>query len=137
MPTPQIPGGECPHCHAPVIDLFAEWTDEYQTSSGKKAILAGNIVFDCCFCQGPIQLVLPLAIESPRLPPGAFFVAKRSRTRCDEWLLSQHPGYSLSQVIEMAALQHGGKWAFEGYNWKEGTIHQHGVDAAPVAGSNP
>ena len=44
MATPQIPGGTCGHCRAPVIDLFAEWTDEYQTSGGKQAILAGAVV---------------------------------------------------------------------------------------------
>jgi hypothetical protein len=54
MATPQIPGGRCVHCQAPVIDLFAEWTDEYQTRAGKDAILAGDIVFDCYYCQMPL-----------------------------------------------------------------------------------
>jgi hypothetical protein len=137
MATPQIPGGNCPHCHAPIIDLFAEWTDEYQTAGGKQAILAGGIVFDCYYCQGPIQLVLPLAIEMPQLPLGAYAVAKRSKARCNNWLTSQHPGFSLTQVVELANWQSGGKWAFDGYNWKEGVIHQHGLDSAPQLGSQP
>jgi hypothetical protein len=28
----------------------------------------------------------------------------------------------------MAGWQHRGEWAFDGYNWKEGDIHQHGQD---------
>jgi hypothetical protein len=38
-----------------VIDLFAEWTEEYQTSAGKQALLAGAVVFDCYYCQMPLQ----------------------------------------------------------------------------------
>ena len=32
MATPQIPDDKCEHCGAPIIDLFAEWTDDYQTA---------------------------------------------------------------------------------------------------------
>src|SRR5438105_3325682 len=77
MATPQIPGGQCPHCGAPLIDLFAEWTDDYQTAVGKQDILAGEIVFDCTFCEGPVQLVLPLALVLPRKLVGDYRVAKR------------------------------------------------------------
>ena len=67
MATPQIPGGRCLHCGAPVIDPFAEWTEEYQTATGKRDILAGDVVFDCYFCEGPLQLALPLAIVVPQV----------------------------------------------------------------------
>src|SRR5437868_10595304 len=66
MATPQIPGGECGHCRAPIIDVFAEWTDDYQTKQGKQAILAGDIVFDCYYCGGPLQVILPLALILPQ-----------------------------------------------------------------------
>jgi len=132
MATPQIPGGVCPHCRAPIVDLFAEWTDEYQTAAGKQAILAGDMVFDCYYCQQAFQLVLPLAVILPQRSATAYRVAKRSKARCDAWLLSQHPGYSLSQVVEMAGWQHGVQWAFDGYNWKEGDWHIHGQDSAPI-----
>ena len=82
MATPQVPGGRCVYCHAPVIDVFAEWTDEYQTAEGKKAILAGDIVFDCYYCQEPLQLTLPLALIAPTKPPSEYKVAKRARLRC-------------------------------------------------------
>ena len=59
------PRWACVHCRAPVIDLFAEWTDEYQTPGGKRAILAGDVVFDCYCCHGLLRLVLPLAIVGP------------------------------------------------------------------------
>ena len=55
MATPQIPGGKCGHCQAPIIDLFAEWTEEYQTREGKQNICEGRIVFDCYYCEGPLQ----------------------------------------------------------------------------------
>ena len=29
----------------------------------------------------------------------------------------------------MAGLQYGGRWAFDGYNWAEGQIDDHGQDA--------
>jgi hypothetical protein len=132
MATPQIPGGQCPNCQASIIDLFAEWTDEYQTAGGKKAILAGDIVFDCYYCQEPVQLVLPLALIAPVKAAGSFQLAKRSKVRCQDWLISQHPGHSLSEIVVMAAWQHHGKWAFDGYNWKEGDIHRHGQDAPPT-----
>jgi hypothetical protein len=132
MATPQIPGGQCPHCGAPVIDLFAEWTDEYQTPAGKQGILAGDIVFDCYYCEGPLQLVLPLAIVLPRKSAGAYQVAKRGKARCEAWLRAQHPGLSLSQVVEMAAWQFGDRWAFDGYNWREGDVHHHRQDTAPA-----
>src|SRR5262245_12112707 len=74
MATPQIPGGQCPHCGAPVIDLF-EWTEEYQTPAGKRGILAGDVVFDCSFCEGPLQLVLPLALVAPVKPASTYRVA--------------------------------------------------------------
>src|SRR5579859_1342784 len=102
MATPQIPEGRCVHCHAPIVDLFAEWTAEYQTPEGKRAILAGDVVFDCYYCQGHLQLVLPLAIVPPQKEPGKYRVAKRSRSRCADWLRSQHPGETLSQVVEKA-----------------------------------
>ena len=127
--APQIPEGQCPHCQASIIDLFAEWTPEYETGSGKRAILAGDVVFDCYYCEGPIQLVLPLALISPQ--NSGYRLAKRRMSKCEDWLRSQHPGYSLSQVVEMAAWQHAGKWAFDGYNWKEGMVHHHGQDLPP------
>ena len=136
MATPQIPDGQCPHCQGAIIDLFAEWTDEYQTAAGKQAILAGDVVFDCYYCQVPVQLTLPLALTTPQ--KAGYRIAKRARARCEAWLQSQHPGYSLTQVVEMAGWQHAGKWAFDGYNWKEGTTHQHGTDTAPTApGATP
>ena len=135
MATPQIPGGQCPHCLAPIVDLFAEWTDEYQTAAGKQAILAGDIVFDCYHCARPVQLVLPLALIVPQKLPGSYRIAVRSQARCHAWLASQHPGSSLSQVVAMAGWQYGGKWAFDGYNWKEGIVHRHGKDAAPSGGT--
>jgi len=117
MATPQIPGGQCPHCGAPVVDLFAEWTDEYQTPAGKQDILAGDVVFDCYFCGGSLQLVLPLAIVKPSKAASAYRIAKRSKARCEAWLRAQHPGSSLSEIVEMAAWQHGQRWAFDGYNF--------------------
>jgi hypothetical protein len=102
MATPPIPEGKCVHCQAPIVDLFAEWTDEYQTSDGKKAIMAGVVVFDCYYCEGPLQLVLPLAVVMPRKPPGDHHVAKRKKSRCEEWLRNQHPGETLSEVVENA-----------------------------------
>jgi hypothetical protein len=131
MATPQIPGGQCPHCQAPVIDLFAEWTDEYQSAQGKQAILAGDIVFDCYFCEGPIQLTLPLALVPPQKASDQYRLAKRKQSRCRAWLQLQHPGQSLSQIIEAANWQYGAEWAFDGYNWAEGTIHRHGQDSPP------
>ena len=138
MATPQIPGGTCGHCGAPVIDLFAEWTDEYQTASGKQDILAGAVVFDCHYCQGPLQLQLPLALVLPKKQPGQYQLAKRRKGRCEEWLRSQHPGQSLSQLVEAAAWKYAGQWAFDGYNWSEGEVHHHGQDAPPTSpGNNP
>ena len=138
MPTPQIPAGQCRHCHAPVIDLFAEWTEDYQTTAGKQAILRGDIVFDCYYCQGPLQLVLPLGLTFPQKAPTDYRIAKRAKSRCEEWLRSQHPGQTLSQVVEAANWQYGGKWAFDGYNWGEGEVHHHGRDSPPAPkGSNP
>jgi hypothetical protein len=125
------------HCHAPVIDLFAEWTDEYQTPEGKQAILAGAVVFDCYYCEGPLQLTLPLAIMVPSKDPASYRLAKRSRSRCEDWLRSQHPGDTLSQVVESANWKFAGKWAFEGYNWKEGELHRHGQDHPPVLHRGP
>ena len=121
----------CPHCLAPIRDLFAEWTDEWQSPIGKSAILSGDVVFDCPFRQGPVQLVLPLALVAPRRAAGHYRVAKRTRRRCEEWLRSQHPGQTVSQVIEAIGLDHNGKWAFDGYNWGDGGIHRHGHDAGP------
>lgn len=138
MATPQIPEGKCVHCQAPILDLFAEWTDEYQTPQGKRAILSGEIVFDCDYCEGRLQLTLPLALLHPRKGPDESRLAKRKRLRCEDWLRSQHPGESLSQVVEKAGWQFGGKWAFEGYNWGEGEVHRHGADAPPASqGANP
>jgi hypothetical protein len=134
MATPQIPGGQCPHCHASVVDLFEEWTDEYQSAAGKQAIQAGDIVFDCYCCGGRLQLVLPLALIVPQKQSGVYRLAIRSQARCHDWLASQHPGCSLSQVIAMAGWQHGGTWAFDGYNWKGGAVHRHGQDAVPSGG---
>jgi hypothetical protein len=112
------------------VDLFAEWTDDYQTSAGKKAITAGEVVFDCYYCQGPLQLVVsPLSLAAPLNGPTEYRVARRKRSRCDAWLRSQHPGETLSQVIERAEWHHQGKWAFDGYNWEEGDVHRHGADA--------
>jgi hypothetical protein len=120
------------------VDVFAEWTDEYQTAQGKKAIMTGDIVFDCYYCEGPLQLVLPLALTLPQKGPDEYTVAKRKKTRCEDWLRSQHPGQSLSQVIEAVNWQDGGKWAFDGYHWGEGTVHQHGQDNPPAGqGVNP
>jgi hypothetical protein len=85
MATPQIPDGRCPFCQAPIIDLFAEWTEEYQTAEGKRAILAGSIVFDCYYCQQPMQLVLPLALIPPGKEPLQYRIAKRDRARCQQW----------------------------------------------------
>jgi hypothetical protein len=138
MATPQIPGGRCVHCQAPVIDIFAEWTDEYQTAAGKRAIIAGDIVFDCYYCQHPLQLVLPLALVVPQKAPAGLILAKRKKARCEKWLRSQHPGESLSRVVEMAGWQHDGQWAFDGYNWAEGEVHHHGQDSPPsTAGGTP
>jgi hypothetical protein len=131
MATPQIPEGRCLHCQAPVVDLFAEWTDEYQTKEGKKAILAGDAVFDCYYCQGLLQLILPLAVILPQKKSGEYRVAKRVKSRCEDWLRSQHPGESLSQVVEKANWRFQDRWAFDGYNWQEGTIHHHGQDSPP------
>jgi hypothetical protein len=110
--APQIPDGECPHCHGPIIDLFAEWTDEYATSTGKAAILAGDVVFDCYYCERPIQLVLPLGLVMPQ--KSVAHVAKRKKSKCEEWLRNQHPGKSLSDIVNAAGWQHAGKWAFDG-----------------------
>jgi hypothetical protein len=138
MATPQIPEGRCPHCNAPIIDLFAEWTEEYQTPEGKRAILAGETVFDCYYCAGPLQLSLPLALVAPAKGSDEYRIAKRQRSRCDAWLRSQHPGESLSQIVENAGWQFQGRCAFDGYNWKEGTAHQHGQDTPPhSSGANP
>jgi hypothetical protein len=108
-----------------VVDLFAEWTDAYQTPEGKKAIMAGDVVFDCYYCQGPLQLVLPLAIVDPQKP--SCKLAKRKKSRCEEWLKTQHPGESLSNVVERAGWKFNGQWAFDGYNWEEGQVHRHGA----------
>lgn len=89
--TPPIPDGRCPHCNGPILDLFAEWTDDYETEEGKRAILAGDIVFDCYFCQQPMQLCLPLDLIVPEKQPGQYRVAKRRKTKCEEWLARQHP----------------------------------------------
>ena len=136
MATPQIPDGRCAHCQAPLIDLFAEWTEAYQTKVGKQAILAGDVVFDCYYCQQPIQLVLPLAVVRPRKTADEYRIAKRSRGRCAAWLQSQHPGASLSQVVEQAGWQYQGKWAFDGYNWEEGEVHHHGQDTPPTGANS-
>jgi hypothetical protein len=128
MATPQVPAGRCPLCQSPIVDVFAEWTDEYQTTQGKRAIMAGDVVFDCYYCEAPLQLILPLALISPRKNPGQYKVAKRRKSRCEDWLRSQHPGVSLSQVIELANWQFGSKWAFDGYTWIEGLVHRHGQD---------
>ncbi len=133
MATPQIPDGKCVHCQAPIIDLFAEWTDEYQTMEGKRAILAGEIVFDCYFCQQPLQLILPLSLVLPKKSTEEYRVAKRRKSRCTLWLESQHPGMTLSQIVEAAHWKHQEIWAFEGYNWKEGVVHVHGTDSVPGA----
>jgi hypothetical protein len=121
----------CVHCQAPVRDLFAEWTDEWQDPAGKAAILAGATVFDCPYCQGTLQLVLPLALQAPLRPVGNYRVAKRTKKRCEDWLRSQHAGLSLSDVIEAYGMDHNGKWAFDGYNWGDGGIHRHGQDMPP------
>lgn len=131
MATPQIPEGECVHCQAPIIDLFAEWTDEYQTPAGKKDMLAGIIVFDCYYCEKVTQLVLPLALILPQNDPAQYRIAKRKKSRCEDWLRSQHPGESLSDVVEKAGWQHNGQWAFDGYHWQEGEVHRHGQDSPP------
>jgi len=133
MATPQIPDGRCEHCKAPIIDLFAEWTDEYQTRDGKRAILAGEIVFDCYYCQEPLQLMLPLSLVLPKKSADEYQVAKRRKSRCDLWLQSQHPGMALSQVVEAANWKYQENWAFDGYNWKEGEVHRHGKDSVPGA----
>lgn len=133
MPTPPIPEGQCVHCHAPIVDLFAEWTEEYQTAEGKRAIMAGAVVFDCYYCEGPLQLILPLALVLPQRALDKFLVAKRLRARCENWLRSQHPGETLSQVVENAGWRFGDRWAFDGYNWGEGGCHRHGQDVAPGA----
>jgi hypothetical protein len=138
MATPQIPEGRCLHCQAPIIDLFAEWTDEYQTADGKRAILAGEVVFDCYYCEGPLQLTLPLTLTFPQKAVGDYRVAKRKKARCEAWLQAQHPGQSLSNVVEAAGWQYGGGWAFDGYNWGEGVAHRHGADTPPAPqGGNP
>jgi hypothetical protein len=131
--APQIPEGTCFHCQAPIIDLFAEWTEEYQSHQGRQAILAGTIVFDCYYCQGPLQLKLPLALTPPVKGPDQYRVAKRTRTRCEAWLQSQHAGASLSAFVEQVGFQCAGKWAFDGYNWAEGTVHRHGEAAPPAS----
>jgi hypothetical protein len=136
--TPPIPDGKCPYCGAPIPDLFAEWTAEYQTSDGKRAIMAGDVVFDCYYCQAPVQLVLPLEVVRPDKGPGEYMVAKRSWARCEDWLRSQHPGESLSEVLEKMGLNFAGTWAFDGYNWQEGGMHHHRSDKPPsVPGANP
>jgi hypothetical protein len=131
MATPQIPDGRCVHCQAPIIDLFAEWTEEYQSSDGKNAILAGEVVFDCYYCQKPLQLTLPLALIQPQRVHHEIRLAKRLLSKCEEWLRNQHPGESLSHVVERASWKFQGKWAFDGYNWGEGGIHQHQQDRPP------
>jgi hypothetical protein len=120
-----------------VVDVFAKWTDDYQTKQGKQAILAGDVVFDCYYCQQPLQLVLPLALVPPRRGPNAYRVAKRKKSRCEDGVGSQHPGETLSQIVEKAGWQHGGRWAFDGYNWGEGGVHHHGQDTPPQPGANP
>ena len=135
--TPPIPDGKCVHCQAPIVDLFAEWTEEYQTADGKRAIMAGDIVFDCYYCQRPLQLVLPLELIHPRKPAGQYQIAKRRKSRCEDWLRLQHPGESLSQVVEKAGWKSEDAWAFDGYNWQEGGIHRHGLDQPPPAGATP
>jgi hypothetical protein len=138
MATPQIPGGKCEHCRAPLIDLFAEWTDEYQSAAGKQLILAGGIVFDCYHCRQPLQLALPLALIVPHKLPDQYQIAVRRKSRCEAWLVSQHPGQSLSQIVEAAGWQHNGQWAFDGYVWAEGGTHRHGQDAPPgTQGAKP
>jgi hypothetical protein len=132
MATPQVPDGKCEHCQAAVIDLFAEWTDAYQTKEGKQAILAGDVVFDCYYCQKPLQLVLPLALVLPHKAPEEYRIARRNKSRCEDWLRSQHPGQTLSEVVEAAGWQREGRWAFDGYNWAEGEIHHHGQDVTPT-----
>jgi hypothetical protein len=131
MATPQIPEGRCLHCQAPIVDLFAEWTEEYQTREGKQAILAGDEVFDCYYCQEPLQLLLPLALTLPQKPPEKYRIAKRKKSRCEEWLRHQHPGETLSHVVEKANWRYQGIWAFDGYNWQEGETHRHGQDTSP------
>lgn len=136
--TPQIPAGKCGHCQAPLIDLFAEWTDAYQTAAGKQLILAGDIVFDCYSCGKPLQLVLPLALVLPRKRPDEYKTAVRRKARCEAWLTSQHPGQSLSQVVEAAGWQHNSRWAFDGYVWAEGETRRHGQDVPPgIQGVSP
>jgi hypothetical protein len=93
--------------------------------------MAGDVVFDCSYCQGPLELVLPLAVQLPHRGMGQYRVAKRKKHRCEEWLRSQHPGQSLSQVMEAMGMDFNEKWAFEGYNWGDGDIHIHGQDVAP------
>jgi hypothetical protein len=132
MATPQIPEGRCEHCQGPVVDLFAEWTLEYQTQEGKRDILAGKVVFDCYYCQSPLQLTLPLALVRPQRAQNEYVVGKRMKSRCENWLRSQHPGVSLSGIVENAGWVYQGKWAFDGYNWKEGIVHRHGEDAPPT-----
>ena len=136
MATPQVPDGRCEHCNSPIIDLFAEWTEEYQTRKGKQAILAGDVVFDCYYCQKPLQLVLPLALVVPQKRPGAYRVAKRQKTRCEAWLQGQHPGETLSLIVEKAGWQYEDQWAFDGYNWAEGGTHRHRQDFPPPHGDN-
>jgi hypothetical protein len=131
MATPQIPDGSCWHCGAPIIDLFAEWTEEYQTPEGKQAIIQGKILFDCYYCQQAIELQLPLSLTQPVRPAGDYRVAKRSKSRCEQWLRSQHPGQSLAQVVEAANWIYKGQWAFDGYNWAEGPAHSHQQDTPP------
>src|SRR5207253_9215088 len=94
--------------------------------------LPEKIVFDCYYCQGPLQLRLPLALTLPQKAAGDFRVAKRKKTRCEEWLRTQHPGQSLSDVVEAANWKDAGKWAFDGYNWAEGNMHAHRQDAPPT-----
>jgi hypothetical protein len=65
-------------------------------------------------------------------------VAKRKKSKCEDWLRNQHPGQSLSDVISAAGWQHAGRWAFDGYNWQEGTVHHDGQgSAAFLHGSQP
>ena len=106
---------------------------EYQTAVGKKAIVAGEIVFDCYYCAQPLQLTLPLALVAPEKSPQQYQLAKRKKSRCEVWLRTQHPGASLSDVVEIANWQFEGEWAFDGYNWEEGEIHIHGQDNPPGA----